>query len=162
MSKKKGETVVPEVELEIVPEVESETVVDEWKEQAMRIQAEYENFRKRTARERETLYNDARADTLAELLSVYDNLKRAAGHPTQDAAYAKGVEMTLQQFDAVLEKFGVQASGAAGDAFDPNLHEAVMHVEDDSYGPSTIVEVFSQGFVLNGKVLRHAMVRVAN
>jgi len=136
--------------------------LEEWKDRAQRTQAEYENFRRRTAAERQSLLAAVRADTVAALLPVYDNLLRATQQPTEDAAYAKGVELTLQQLLAILAELGVTPFGTAGEAFDPNVCDAVAHVEDENHPANTVIEVFSQGFRINDKVIRHAMVRVAN
>ena len=124
--------------------------------------AEYDNYRKRTAKEKESAWVQARADTVAAFLPVYDNLERALKQQTQDEAYAKGVEMTMKGLQDVLAKLGVEQIPALGERFDPNCHNAVMHVEDESVGESTVVEVFQQGFACGDKVIRVAMVKVAN
>lgn len=131
-------------------------------EKYLRLAAEYDNFRKRSARERENIYADVRAATLESFLPTYDNLERALKQSTEDEAYKKGVEMILQGFVAAMEKLGVSIYGEAGETFDPNLHNAVMHVEDEAKGESEIVEVFQKGFKLGDKVIRFAMVKVAN
>ena len=128
----------------------------------LRLAAEYDNYRKRTAREKEHLYNDAKIDTIKGMLPVYDNLERALAQETQDAAFKKGVEMTMNQLVSVMEKLGVVSFGAAGEAFDPQLHNAVMHVEDEALGENVIAEVFQKGFKVGDKVVRFAMVKVAN
>ena len=128
----------------------------------LRLAAEYDNYRKRTAREKEHLYNDAKIDTIKGMLPVYDNLERALAQETQDAAFKKGVEMTMNQLVSVMEKLGVESFGAAGDHFDPQLHNAVMHIEDESLGENVIAEVFQKGFKVGEKVVRFAMVKVAN
>jgi len=128
----------------------------------LRLAAEYDNFRKRTQRERESLYADARADTIGKFLPVFDNLQRAMAQETQDEAYKKGVELTVAGLESVLEGLNVTSYGAVGDVFDPNLHNAVMHKEDEAFGESTICEVFQTGFKVGEKVIRHAMVVVAN
>ena len=128
----------------------------------LRLAAEYDNFRKRTQRERESLYQDAKADTIGKFLPVFDNLQRAMAQETQDEAYKKGVELTVSGLDAILEALGVTSFGAVGEVFDPNLHNAVMHKEDEAFGESTICEVFQTGFKVGEKVIRHAMVVVAN
>ena len=128
----------------------------------LRLAAEYDNFRKRTQRERESLYQDSKADTIAKFLPVYDNLLRAMAQPTQDEAYKKGVEMTMQGLMNVLESLGVTVFGEVGETFDPNLHNAVMHKDDEAFGESTICEVFRAGAKTGDKVIRHAMVVVAN
>ena len=128
----------------------------------LRLAAEYDNFRKRTQKERESLYGDARADTIGKFLPVFDNLQRAMAQETQDEAYKKGVELTVAGLDSILEGLNVTSFGAVGEVFDPNLHNAVMHKEDEAFAESTICEVFQTGFKVGDKVIRHAMVVVAN
>ena len=128
----------------------------------LRLAAEYDNYRKRTAKEKEALWSDAKADTAAAFLPVYDNLERAIKQPSTDEAYKKGVEMTMNQLKEVFSKLGVTEIPALGQPFDPNLHNAVMHVDDDSVEDNTIVEVFQQGFKTGDKIIRFAMVKVAN
>ena len=132
------------------------------KERHLRTLAEYDNFRKRSAKERETIYQDVRADAILKFLPVYDNLVRALAQSTEDEAYRKGVEMIMTQMESVLEGFGVKAIPALGEAFDPNVHNAVMHVEDEEAGEGIIVEEFQRGFLLGDKVIRFSMVKVAN
>ena len=128
----------------------------------LRLAAEYDNFRKRSAKEKESAWSDAKGDTAAAFLPVYDNLERAIKQPCGDEAYAKGVEMTMNQLKEVFSKLGITEIPALGEPFDPNVHNAVMHVEDDSIGENTIVEVFQAGFKNGEKVIRFAMVKVAN
>ena len=128
----------------------------------LRLMAEYDNFRKRSSRERDNIYADVKADTLSKLLPIYDNLERALAQETQDEAYRKGVEMTMNQFNDALGKLGVTAIPALGEKFDPELHNAVMHTEDEAFGENEVAEVFQKGFKLNDKVIRFAMVKVAN
>ena len=128
----------------------------------LRLAAEYDNFRKRTQRELESRYTDAKADTVGKFLPVYDNLQRAMAQETADEAYKKGVEMTLTGLLSIMEALGVKSFGEVGEVFDPNLHNAVMHKDDESFGESTICEVFQTGFKVGEKVIRHAMVVVAN
>ena len=128
----------------------------------LRLAAEYYNFRKRTQRERESLYQDAKADTIGKFLPVFDNLQRAMAQETRDEAYKKGVELTVTGLEGILESLNVTSFAAVGDTFDPNLHNAVMHKEDENFGESTICEVFQTGFKVGDKVIRHAMVVVAN
>ena len=128
----------------------------------LRLCAEYDNFRKRSQKEKDALYGDVRANTLREFLPVYDNLVRALAQPTEDEAYKKGVEMIMAQFKATMEKLGVSEMDCLGKTFDPAFHNAVMHVDDPEKGDNEIVEVFQQGFVMGGKIVRHAMVKVAN
>ena len=128
----------------------------------LRLAAEYDNYRKRTAKEKESIWADAKASVVASFLPVYDNLERALKQDTADEAYKKGVEMTMTQLKDVLSKLGVTEIDAAGQPFDPKLHNAVMHVEDEAAGENTIVDVFQAGFRSGDKVIRFAMVKVAN
>ncbi len=132
------------------------------KEQFLRLAAEYDNYRKRTAKEKESLWTDAKADTIQAFLPVYDNLERAMKQDTSDEAYKKGVEMTMNQLKEVFAKLGVTEIEAEGKPFDPNLHNAVMHIEDENFGENTVAQVFQAGFMLGEKVIRFAMVQVAN
>ena len=140
----------------------AEKLIKEEHDQYLRLAAEYDNFRKRSQKERDSLYNDIKADTLLKFLPVYDNLERALKQATADEAYRKGVEMIMTQFCTTMEKLGVTEIEAAGQKFDPTIHNAVMHIEDDSFGENEVVEVFQKGFKLNDKVIRFAMVKVAN
>ena len=128
----------------------------------LRLLAEYDNYRKRSQKEKDNLYSEIRANAVQQFLPVYDNLERALKQGTEDEAYRKGVEMIMTQFNATLEKLGVKKIESLGKTFDPKLHNAVMHVDDESQGENTIVEVFQEGFTLNDKVIRFAMVKVAN
>lgn len=128
----------------------------------LRLAAEYDNFRKRTIKEKEASYGGGKADAVAKILPVYDNLSRALNQQTQDAAYKKGVELTMNELVKILTSLGVEIFGKPGDAFDPNLHNAVMHCEDESLGENVIAQVFQQGFRIGEKVVRFAMVQVAN
>ena len=128
----------------------------------LRLLAEYDNYRKRSQKEKDSLYADIRADTVTKFLPVYDNLVRALKQGTEDEAYRKGVEMIMNQFCSTLEKLGVTKTDSLGQKFDPKFHNAVMHVEDDEKGENEIVEVFQEGFMLGDKVIRFAMVKVAN
>ena len=128
----------------------------------LRLLAEYDNFRKRSQKEKDSLYGDIKADTVSKFLPVYDNLARALAQSTEDEAYRKGVEMIMSQFEQTLEKLGVTKIDSLGQTFDPNKHNAVMHVEDAEKGENEIVEVFQEGFLIGEKVIRFAMVKVAN
>lgn len=128
----------------------------------LRLAAEYDNYRKRSQKEKENAWATAKAETIKELLPVYDNLERALKQETCDEAYAKGVQMTMTQLKTVLEKLGVEEIPAQGQPFDPNLHNAVMHMEDEAFGENIVAEVFQAGFKLGEKVIRHALVKVAN
>ena len=133
------------------------------KEAHIRTLAEYDNYRKRTAKEKENTWIDAKAVCLAELLPMLDNFDRALGVTDSDfESYKKGVEMIYQGFSETLKKLGVEAFGEEGDEFDPNFHSAVMHVDDESLGENVLAQVFSKGYKLGEKVLRPAMVKVAN
>ncbi len=129
----------------------------------LRLAAEYDNYRKRTAREKESIYADAKIDTVKALLGVYDNLERGiAQYGDEESPHRKGLEMVMNQFKESLTKLGVEQMQAAGQPFDPERHNAVMHIEDESCGENTVVEVLQQGFMLGEKVLRFAIVKVAN
>ena len=128
----------------------------------LRLAAEYDNYRRRSQKEKESAWADSKAETAAAFLPVYDNLERALKQETADEAYKKGVEMTMTQLKEVLSKLGIQEIPALGETFDPNLHNAVMHVEDENAGENTIVEVFQAGFRTEEKVIRFSMVKVAN
>ena len=132
-------------------------------EKYLRLAAEYDNFRKRSQREREQAYTDAVSRAVTALLPTYDNLERALKAETADTEYKKGVELTMTQLTESLKGINVTViDAAAGTAFDPNFHNAVMHVEDESLGENVIAETFQQGFQIGDKVIRHAMVKVAN
>lgn len=128
----------------------------------LRICAEYDNFRKRSQKEKDGLYADVKAETLKKFLPVYDNLVRALNQPTEDEAYYRGVEMIMTQFNTTMEKLGVTEIESLGKKFDPAFHNAVMHVEDEEKGENEIVEVFQKGFLMGDRVIRFAMVKVAN
>ncbi|MEG1593047.1 MAG: nucleotide exchange factor GrpE [Oscillibacter sp.] len=133
------------------------------KDQFTRLGAEYDNYRKRSTKEKENIYQDAKADTLKEFLAVYDNLERAvATEGDDDSPHKKGVEMIFQQVKEILKKLGVTEIEAAGAAFDPERHNAVMHIDDENLGENVVADVFQAGFMLGDKVLRFATVRVAN
>ena len=128
----------------------------------LRLAAEYDNYRKRTAKEKENAYGDARADTIKPFLAVYDNLERGIAQYDESDVHRQGLELILRQFGEVLNKLGVTEIEAQDQPFDPTRHNAVMHVEDEAAGENTVVEVFQKGFMLGDKVLRFAMVKVAN
>lgn len=128
----------------------------------LRLAAEYDNYRKRTAKEKESIYGDAKADTIKPLLAVYDNLERGIAQYDEADVHRQGLELILRQFSEALTKLGVTEIEAKGQPFDPEKHNAVMHVEDEEAGENTVVEVFQKGFMLGDKVLRFAMVKVAN
>lgn len=128
----------------------------------LRMAAEYDNFRKRTQKEKDASYANGMADTLAKLLPVYDNLERALNQPTEDAAYKKGVEMTMTEMLKIFRSMGLEPYGEPGSQFDPQLHNAVMHTQDENLGENVIAQIFQKGFRLGEKVVRFAMVQVAN
>ena len=128
----------------------------------LRLAAEYDNFRKRSAKEREKIYGDARADTITRLLPVYDNLERALKMECEDEAFYKGVEMTLTGLTEILESMDVALIPAVGEPFDPNRHNAVMMIENPELGEKIVAEEFQKGFMLNDRVIRFSTVVVAN
>ena len=157
------EETIEEVSVEETPEV------NPWEEKYnaehdahLRLAAEYDNYRKRTVKEKEASYGNGKSDAVAKMLPVYDNLERALNQPTEDAAYKKGVELTMNELVKILTGLGVEIFGNVGDSFDPNLHNAVMHIESEELEENTISAVFQKGFKLGDKVVRFAMVQVAN
>ena len=167
MAKKKKEEIQEETPVEETVEVTPE--VDPWEEKYnaehdahLRLAADYDNFRKRSQKEKEQSYGNGKADAVEKLLPVYDNLERALNQPTEDAAYKKGVEMTMTKLVGILNGLGVEIFGEAGETFDPNLHNAVMHIDDENLGENTISQVFQKGFKIGEKIVRFAMVQVAN
>ena len=149
-----------QTEAEAAPEINVELTA--MNDKYLRLYAEYDNFRKRSQKEKEALYKDVKAEAVKNFLPVYDNLLRALAQPTEDAAYAKGVEMIMAQFNSTMEKLGVEKIESLGQSFDPTYHNAVMHVDDETKGENEIVEVFQEGFKMGEKVIRFAMVKVAN
>ena len=168
--KEKVETPVEEIAEEVAEEVTETTPESDPREEKynaeqdahLRVAAEFDNFRKRTIKEKEASYGNGKADAVAKMLPVYDNLERALNQPTEDAAYKKGVEMTMTELVKIFTALGVEIFGNVGDAFDPNLHNAVMHIENEELGENTIAAVFQKGFKIGDKVVRFAMVQVAN
>ncbi len=137
--------------------------LSEQQDKFLRLAAEYDNYRKRTAKEKEGIYADAKIETLTAMLPVYDNLERAlAQFGDDDTPHRKGVEMIFTQFKESLAKLGVTPIEAVGQPFNPEMHNAVMHIEDENVAENTVVEVLQQGFMLGDKVLRFAIVKVAN
>ena len=133
------------------------------KDQFVRLTAEYDNYRKRTAKEKDNLYQDAKADTIKEFLAVYDNLQRAVStEGDEDSPHKKGLEMIFHQYQEILKKLGVTEIEAQGAPFDPERHNAVMHIDDENLGENVVSQVFQAGFMLGDKVIRHAIVQVAN
>ena len=158
-----------EIQQEVTEEVTEVPEINPWEEkynaehdQYLRLAAEFDNFRKRTIKEKEASYGNGKADTVAKLLPVYDNLERALLQETADAAYKKGVEMTMAELVKIFTGLGVEIFGEPGDSFDPELHNAVMHIENEELSENTIAAVFQKGFKIGDKVIRFAMVQVAN
>ncbi|MBQ8915289.1 MAG: nucleotide exchange factor GrpE [Clostridia bacterium] len=145
--------------LEKVEELEKK--LSESEDKYLRLYAEYENFRKRSKAERDSIYADAAADSLKELLPILDNLNRAQGFASAEKV-AEGLEMILKSLPTVFEKMNVKVFGEVGDEFDPELHNAIMHEENPDVGENTIVEVFQQGYMIGERIVRFAMVKVAN
>lgn len=150
-------------------EIPESTEVNPWEEKYnaerdahLRVAAEFDNFRKRTVKEKEASYGNGKADAVAKMLPVYDNLERALQQETADAAFKKGVEMTMNELVKILTGLGVEIFGQVGDPFDPNLHNAVMHIESDELEENVIAQVFQKGFKIGDKIVRFAMVQVAN
>ena len=168
--KEQKETPMEEVTEEVIEEtVEAAPEVNPWEEKYnaerdahLRCAAEYDNFRKRTVKEKEASYGLGRADAVAKMLPIYDNLERTLQQETSDAAYKKGVEMTMNELVKIFTGLGVEIFGNVGDQFDPNLHNAVMHIENEELEENSISAVFQKGFKIGDKVVRFAMVQVAN
>ena len=173
MAKKQKQDATPEEELieetpveETVEEVVEVNPFEEKynaeRDAHLRLAAEFDNYRKRTQKEKEAAYGNGKADAVEKLLPVYDNLQRALKQETADAAYKKGVELTMNELVKILSGLGVEIFGNEGEEFDPNIHNAVMHVDDENYGENVICQVFQQGFKMGDKIVRFAMVQVAN
>ena len=172
MAKKDKETKQTAEETVVTPEEAAAPApekLDPWEEKYnaehdayLRLAAEFDNFRKRTAKEKEQLYMNGRCDAVEKLLPVYDNLERALNQPTEDTAYQKGVEMTLTQLVTILNGLGVEIFGQVGDPFNPAIHNAIVHTEDETVAESTVTQVFQKGFRIGEKIVRFAMVQVAN
>ena len=141
---------------------ETDAALKAEKDKYLRLAAEYDNYRRRSQKEKETTYADGKSDTVVQLLPVYDNLARALKAECSDPNFYKGVEMTMTQLLGIFEKLGVKPIEAEGQPFDPAEHNAVVHVEDEALGENVVVEEFQKGFKLNDKVIRFAMVKVAN
>ena len=160
------DTPVEEVAEEVVEETPE---ANPWEEKYnaerdahLRVAAEFDNFRKRTIKEKEASYGNGKADAVAKILPIYDNLERALNQPTEDAAYKKGVELTMNELLKIFAGLGVEVFGNPGDVFDPNLHNAVMHIDDETLSENVIAQVFQKGFKMGEKIVRFAMVQVAN
>lgn len=136
--------------------------IEKQKDLLLRTAAEFDNYKKRTERERVMTAEYAKASIIKTLLPVFDNVDRALAYDEESAEYAKGAQMIIKQLSEAISNLGITEIGAVGDIFDPNLHEAVMHVEDENAGENTIVEVFQKGYRTGDTVIRAAMVKVAN
>ena len=137
--------------------------LDSVKDQFTRLTAEYDNYRKRTTKEKDNIYQDAKADTIKAFLEVYDNLERAAAaEGGEDSPHKKGLEMIFQQYKTILEKLGVTEIQAKGQTFDPEKMNAVMHIDDENLGENEVAQVFQAGFQMGDKIVRYAIVQVAN
>ena len=168
-NKETNETPVEETVEEVVEETTETPEVNPWEEKYnaerdahLRVAAEFDNFRKRTIKEKEASYGNGKADAVAKILPIYDNLERALNQETADAAYKKGVELTMNELVKIFTSLGVEIFGAVGETFDPNPHNAVMHIENEELGENTMSQVFQKGFKIGDKVVRFAMVQVAN
>lgn len=168
---KEKETVAPEAEVteetpaaeeEAAPARDYEAELAAEKDKYLRLAAEYDNYRRRSQKEREAIHADVKAQTITELLPVYDNLARALALGSSDEAFLKGIQMTMNQLESIFAKLGVAAIPAVGEPFDPEKHNAVRHIDDENVGENIIVEEFQKGFTLGDKVIRFAMVVVAN
>ena len=172
MAKKEKKQEVPAEETVETPEIQEQEAAPEvnpWEEKYnaehdsfLRLAADYDNFRKRTIKEKEASYGNGKADAIAKILPIYDNLERAMNQACTDEAYKKGVEMTMNELLKIFGNLGVEIFGQVGEEFNPEFHNAVMHTEDESLGENVISQVFLKGFKLGDKVVRFAMVQVAN
>lgn len=151
------ETAEPTAEEKLTAEL------NETKDRLLRVMAEYDNFRKRSQKEKEQAYGDTKASTIAEFLPVYDNFQRAMSVEATDLdSFKKGIEMIFNQYGEIFKKLGVEAFGEKGETFDPNIHNAVMHGEDEELPENSVAEVFSTGYKLGERVIRPAVVKVVN
>jgi molecular chaperone GrpE len=168
MKEKKNEAAQEQVEETVAEQEVSEldkikAELDDTKQQLLRMAADYDNFRKRTRKEQEATYTNAKVYVMRELLPVMDNFERAqSSDQTSIEDYKKGIEMIFEQFTQIVSNLGVETFGQPGDAFDPNLHNAVMHIEDDTLGENVVSKVFQKGYKIGDTVVRHAMVETAN
>ena len=168
MKDKKKDT-APEAVEETVAEPETSELdkvkaeLDDTKQQLLRMAADYDNFRKRTRKEQEATFTNAKVYVMRELLPIIDNFERSQQSEQNNLEdYKKGIDMIFEQLMQTIAKLGVEPFGEAGDAFDPNFHNAVMHVEDDSLGENVVSKVFQKGYKIGDTVVRHAMVETAN
>lgn len=168
MTKKKNEeeilneeetTMVEDAE---VCEEEKEDELSILNDKYLRLVAEYDNYRKRTAKEKESIYPEAKVSVVSAILPVLDNFERALASAQSDDAFVEGVKMILKQFEDTLKNIGVEVIPAVGEKFDPNFHNAVMHIDDDNYGENEVVEEFQKGYKIGDRIVRYSMVKVAN
>lgn len=163
MGEGNGEEILEEnVEVENDAENTAKTEYEELEDRYKRLLAEFENFKKRSSKERENLFNMITGDVILKVLPILDNLEKAASAQTEDKSYQEGVNLVVKQFATELEKFGLKEIETEGKRFDPELHEAVSHIEDSNKGEQEIVEVYRKGYQIGNKVIRHALVVVAN
>ena len=170
MAKKKKEEQQTPVEETVETAPEETVAVDPWEEKYnaehdayLRLAADYDNFRKRSQKEKQDIYTNSKADVIKELLPILDNIDRAEENKEASFEdYKKGIDLIFAQFAQLLEKTGVESFGARGDEFDPNIHNAVMTVEDDTLGENTVAQVFTKGYKLGDRIIREAVVQVAN
>ncbi|MBQ3022716.1 MAG: nucleotide exchange factor GrpE [Clostridia bacterium] len=164
MAKKKEETVIEEKAEETAETVENEfeQKYNDVNEKYMRTLAEYDNYRKRTIKERETIYPEAKATVVEKFLPVLDNFTRALESAEQKDAFYEGIVMLKKQLDDVFTALGVEEIKTVGEEFNPELHNAVMHIDDENEGENVIVEEFQKGYKIGDRVIRHSMVKVAN
>lgn len=149
--------------VEETKEEQLQKALDDKNEQFLRLCAEYDNFRKRSQKEKQDIYSSSQADIIKELLPVLDNFDRASNNKEGSFEdYKKGIDLIFAQFGEILKKIGVEAYGERGEAFDPNIHNAVMTVEDPELGENEIAAVFSKGYKLGDRIIREAVVQVAN
>lgn len=164
--KQNQEETVETNKTEVIEEVcdqtpQAEPATDEWHDRFVRLAADFDNFKKRSKAEKDAVYTNATADAVAELLPIIDNLERALS-AAEDSPMRSGVEMVLTQALKAFENLNVFPVGEPGDNFDPQIHNAVMHIEDEAFGENTVAEVLQKGYRLGDKVVRHALVKVAN
>lgn len=142
--------------------VDYEAILAEEKDKYLRLYAEYDNYRKRTSKEKIEAYGNSKADTIAEILPALDNFERALNAETTDEAYKSGIQMIFNQLNDILKKLGVTEIDALNQPFDPNIHSAIKQVDDENFGENTVCEVFQKGYKLGDRIIRHSMVAVAN
>ena len=160
--KEEKEEVILEGNVEIEEETTQKSEMEELEDRYKRLLAEFENFKKRSSKERETLFNMVTGEVILKMLPIMDNLEKAATAKTEDKDYQDGVNMVVKQFAGELEKFGLKEIETIGKRFDPELHEAVSHIDDSAKGEQEIVEEYRKGYQIGNKVVRHALVVVAN